>query len=451
MSAIQHGRPAPPVARRAVVLYGRVGAAGSAARYLPTDGTGSPEVARWAARSIQRNIISVWARHGLVDVFVHSWNPELATLMDESYAPQGALHQPQNSTEHMSSLVCPKVRITRVNTGLRLTDCIRTQWALLGMQRALQLRSRFCHRHAVEHASILVMRHDVYWMSELPPLDTRLVRMWLPFRCAVRPYCPNNHCAWFQTELAAGIPRKNGNRVLGDSCDALGCPGNHTLNITWASSDEMLQNEWIVATDFWFVGDERVTKAFETAYDMFGNYSKTLLQAGRAHEFSLKSWAPHYFWGAILRSLRLRARCQLGFAMLTGYDFELARETVIGESASRGAHWRKHVIQANEDWRNCSWDGWIPVWKPQIGVNCAIRSDSNSGLDGPTLRGQSATMCPQDAFPSEGHARRICVFTRQSVGWTDQVHKHGPNLARPASVGTGQVPNRRGRLQPLLD
>lgn len=52
------------------------------------------------------------------------------------------------------------------------------------------LRTAYERSHSVHHAAVLVMRHDVYWRSPLPPLraDDRRIRLWLGFDCEVN-YC----------------------------------------------------------------------------------------------------------------------------------------------------------------------------------------------------------------------------------------------------------------------
>ena len=81
--------------RSAVVLFGRVGTMSTAAK---RSGRGDPRVIDHAAPSIMQHVIQPWQRVGMsVDLFIHSWNPELGARIDEHYAPSGAMQWSNHS------------------------------------------------------------------------------------------------------------------------------------------------------------------------------------------------------------------------------------------------------------------------------------------------------------------------------------------------------------------
>ena len=93
----------PPVAthtlttRIALCLYGKIGTwdqSASDARDGPASNTSVVRIASLAHRTIQRHVVHANRRDGLiVDVFLHSWNPDAGAALDALYAPNASLHQ----------------------------------------------------------------------------------------------------------------------------------------------------------------------------------------------------------------------------------------------------------------------------------------------------------------------------------------------------------------------
>lgn len=159
---------------RAVILYGRVGTYETRTASLKKGMPADEGLWRTCAASIRMHVVRPWMNSGRVDVFVQSWNPELAQTMEAFWQPRSSFHGAQNTS------------LGRSPVKLQYSD--RTMWALLGMKRALALRSAWAEsaegRGLSPHATVLVMRHDVIWASPMPPLRAdRSVRLWLPFDC----------------------------------------------------------------------------------------------------------------------------------------------------------------------------------------------------------------------------------------------------------------------------
>jgi hypothetical protein len=85
-----------PAARYALVVHGLVGSLSwSPSAALWRNDPGSTKLIKFCSASHLAYIVRSNRRHG-VDVFVHSWNPELADYIDQTYGQwlRGSLHQP---------------------------------------------------------------------------------------------------------------------------------------------------------------------------------------------------------------------------------------------------------------------------------------------------------------------------------------------------------------------
>ena len=263
---------------RAVVLYGRVGTYKTRTATMKKGVPGDEVLWRMCAESIMTHVVEPWRAVGTVDVFVHSWNLELAASMDAFWQPRVARHAAQNG----SMPKCP----------VRLMYCERTMWALLGMKNALDLRAQWVAsgtNQRVEHAAVLVMRHDVLWKSAMPALRADgNVRLWLPFDCEKGHRAPSScrddgaRAAELYTNpldvatSAAPIPKcVDGLRdeawrlhakssVLGVHCNARD-----------QRSRDFCANS--VNIDWWWVGDAALADGFGDTFDRFSHYSRLAL------------------------------------------------------------------------------------------------------------------------------------------------------------------------------
>eukprot|EP00967_Tisochrysis_lutea_P005434 scaffold6508_cov37-Tisochrysis_lutea.AAC.2 len=163
----------------ALVVYGRVGTYEKRTAGMSTQEGGSLALWHNCAQSILEKVVRPWQQHVKLDVFVQSWNPELASEMDSFWEPAASWHAPQNS-----SFKCPK-------SFPPMPFCERTWWAMLGMRHAIEMRATWVSaamrrkREAREHDTIIMMRHDLFWLNEMPVVQTSVsaTRLWLPFSC----------------------------------------------------------------------------------------------------------------------------------------------------------------------------------------------------------------------------------------------------------------------------
>lgn len=350
------------MAARAVVLYGRVGTRDARAASLAASASADPLLWRACAQTAMERVITPWRQAGRVDIFVQSWNVELAREMDAFWAPVASDHAAQNS----SSLVCP----------VRLKLCERTMWALLGMKRALDLRSRWevsaAGRLASPHVAVLVARHDVYWRTDLPPLFTEPdgVRLWLPFDCRLR-YCREGQysapttCAGNKVARNATAPPSDWimldhsqSTFFGTRCEATAGGAASELPPICAAT---------VLIDWWFVGDRALASGFGETFDEFEAYSNVVQR-----ELGLAVSAPHQYWGLyFFRTMKLRGStsgsggsnrnrashaCQVGHVLMHALDFTLGR-----------------FLPAGVDARSrCTFgEAWRPYWQPPRGCDAS--------------------------------------------------------------------------------
>ena len=387
---------------RAVVLYGRVGTYHTRTASLKKGMPGDEGLWRSCALSIQKFVVAPWRAAGRVDIFVQSWNPELGAAMDEFWQPERSYHAAQNTSIGR----CP----------VKLQYCDRTMWALNGMKRALALRMGWAHDARADgsrnHATVMVMRHDVLWSGTLPPLRAdRSVRLWLPFDCH-RAACRDS--AARASDLYAEQPepkrppaascseRKNAppsnwtmllapRSVLGVNCDRPPPAKTHfcgnSVNIDW-----------------WWAGDTALADGFGSTFDNFGEFSRLVKEHLNFHNS-----APHHYWGLyFFHKHRLREKCQLGHAGVSGVDFTLGRFVPAGSSLP-----------------NCRMQGWRAYWKPPSAAKGAFGGGSNDGGGGSICNASLIpgylTMCP--GTPTHP-VRRVCgAVVAENASVTKLIHK----------------------------
>ena len=105
--------------------------------------------ARFASRSILRHVVDPNRARGVrIDVFLHSWHPEIGRDLDALYAPAASQHEPVQPIHKVAS-------------------------QHLSMKRGLALAAT----HPQRHDLVMVARYDLLFFSELlfgaPPSSSR--------------------------------------------------------------------------------------------------------------------------------------------------------------------------------------------------------------------------------------------------------------------------------------
>lgn len=331
------------VVSRALVLYGRVGTYKNRAADLPQSALGDEVLWRRCADSIDHFVVAPWRRAGHLDIFVQSWNPELAEHMDHYWRPRASDHAAQNT----SIGKCP----------VSMPYCTRTLWTLLGMKRALALRSQWSARaNSADHAIVLVMRHDLQWSAELPSLRADgPVRLWMPFNCLIKDCHVSRSSKNSEKDITKTDCGKKNNQ-----------PSNWSMVVEHETQfgRSCHQNPYFCANtvnvDLWWAGDAALANDFGRTFDEFEAYSKKIQYVLR-----FPNSTPHHFWGLFFFDThRLRDKCQVGFATAGYIDFTIGR------------------FSPGDAYLTRKMEGWHRQWSPPVG------SCNASLIDG------YVTMCP---------------------------------------------------------
>ena len=183
----------------AIVLHGKIGGMPPMAPDVPLGGMIVPTSSLMQVRSVDgasasssmlalsyaslfQHVIAPNRRRGIqVDIFGHSWSPEVAGLLDALYQPTRSLHEPSRR-----DLKCPAV------DRVRLKECMRTVSHLLGIRRAIEVKVDEERERGKRFDSVYIGRWDVLWnrplsLPSLPGWATRTATtFWLPHHCAPR-------------------------------------------------------------------------------------------------------------------------------------------------------------------------------------------------------------------------------------------------------------------------
>ena len=165
--------------RAALVLHGKMGSIDR--------GQGWTRAVDGAAPTIDVGVIAYagFVRHLFepnrasysIDVFGHSWSPEVGPSLDALFQPTGSLHQREEVARNRA--LCREIgeklrQLTAAlgtvavymhfgSVGRGANSCERTASHLLGMQRAIQLKSRAERAGNYAYDVVMVSRWDVLW------------------------------------------------------------------------------------------------------------------------------------------------------------------------------------------------------------------------------------------------------------------------------------------------
>ena len=154
----------------AVVLHGRMGGMASLVPGAPGrplrsfDGAvPSPSSAALCAASLEQHVIGPNRAHFAVDVFGHSWSPEIGATLDGLFAPRRSLHEEGISKANFR---CPDPNFSH-------GYCHRTVSHLLGIARAMRLKKLEEIARGREYDVVFLSRWDILWRT--PLLELRAV------------------------------------------------------------------------------------------------------------------------------------------------------------------------------------------------------------------------------------------------------------------------------------
>ena len=127
-----------------------------------------------------RHIVEANRATHTVDVFGHSWSPEIGPALDALYEPKGAKHERDESVRNRKLCMEIGIKLRQLTAALGTApythygpvgrganSCERTANHLLGMQRAIALKANHERAHGFTYDLVMVARWDVLWSRPL--------------------------------------------------------------------------------------------------------------------------------------------------------------------------------------------------------------------------------------------------------------------------------------------
>ena len=240
--------------------------------------------ARFVHSTIWERIVVANRRAGLqLDVYIHSWNPEIGPLLDRLYRPNRSRHDP-------------------IRIGL---DKVASQH--LSIKRVLELCAGEVHEH------VLVMRQDVIWYEDFVLTNLSSAPLWLPHWCLtaqltpqlgqrLRPACAaEQHSYLGESFMANEKPIASSPQLhmtwFGRAPLRHSAVDQHYIVLDWWRGGSLTPTPGPHPTRTrapilrrWFVATPAVARTFGAIYDEFKAYRRGILALG---PFTL--WT-HVFW-----------------------------------------------------------------------------------------------------------------------------------------------------------
>ena len=344
--------------RLAIVLFGKIGTLEDPSSYVK-DAHADARVVRLAADSLRRHVIRA-NPEASCDLFIHSWNPSLAPIINKLYAPThsgaGKLwshHQPEIHQQVVSSM-----------TSL-----------------AAALAARRAHEASTGHPYNLVLaaRHDLIWYTPLVLARLPRAQLWLPAQCC-RPDAGRDG------EMPEGFEdaiRAKNEECLGDERGVLNavCTTSRFLRFTSTDRDMAREAEFnYYVNDWMFIAPSATADTFGQIAERHRAYADALSEVG-----IYLNWL-HFYWAAHVHHA-LHVSAGVRPALEVGTEFQLVRHAVSGR------YCRTSARVANESTlpmvRPPVWGGMAKALCTRAGmVNCPWSSHRCASA----LEGESLTM-----------------------------------------------------------
>ena len=279
-AASPRARPGPEAARLAVVLHGKI--ANELHRSFTLSALPSPGILGVSYCALRDMLLEPAAKFfDGVDIFGHSWSPVAQPLIEALYRPTAVQFEADMmakfdiqcryggaGVEALASLGGP-------GTFYPLS-CGRTMSHLLGMHRAIQLKSRHEHKQGFEYKAVLVSRWDVLWQSSNVArwlghvvASGQLDRIWLPDMCGEEARRPSLERA--ESAYKAGVCGLNdnyGRKIKTQVSTAAQSCGRINRGCDW---DQRPSARGIFLLDWWFLGSSELADGFGRIWNDFEN------------------------------------------------------------------------------------------------------------------------------------------------------------------------------------
>ena len=182
--ASDHAAAPPSVA---LVMYGKLGSETARSWQSPRASPAVVATSYFAAREgLMRHLPHV-------AVFGHTWSPQVGPLLRELWRPL-AFEAEKDASRQMERACVQRLEPVFAPAHMQLGTCGRTISHLLGMAKAIRLKSAYERARNVTYDVAVVARWDMVWFGEpqlarwllAPALHRRLSHapFWLPHQCA---------------------------------------------------------------------------------------------------------------------------------------------------------------------------------------------------------------------------------------------------------------------------
>ena len=301
--------------RAALVLHGKLGGIDRGQGWTRAVDGAEPtiDLAVICYAGATRHIVEANRAEAAIDIFGHSWSPEIGQALDALWQPRASVHEAEpHARNRQLCLTVGKMLRDATNSGSGVhgapfagfggvgrgaNSCERTANHLLGIQRAIQLKAKHEARHGFKYDVVLVSRWDVLWSR--PLILSRLDLSQHAF--TVPTFCTH----------ARGVDRQSDVEKQLSAFRKLACGGESSAGQlpTAATSchpshrpcqpDLSPRAREFYLLDWWFASDSTAADNFGTVADekLYANY--TLLN--QEHLNSARNSRPiimgHAYWG----------------------------------------------------------------------------------------------------------------------------------------------------------
>jgi hypothetical protein len=273
-------RPGPKAARLAIVLHGKI--ANELHRSFTMSALPSSGIVGVSYCALRDMLLEPAAKFfDGIDIFGHSWSPETQPLIEALYRPTAVQFETDMMTKF--DVQCRFGASGSMMSGglggpggLYPLSCGRTMSHLLGMYRAIQLKSRHELKQGFEYKAVLVSRWDVLWQSpdvarwlgQVVKSD-QLDRIWLPNMCGEETRRPRFEPAESAYKArVCGVNERVGRKIKTQISPAAQSCGRSNRGCDW---DQMPGTRGIFLLDWWFLGSSELADGFGQIWNDFEN------------------------------------------------------------------------------------------------------------------------------------------------------------------------------------
>jgi hypothetical protein len=260
-----------------------------------------------------RHIVEANRAEAAIDIFGHSWSPEIGQALDALWQPRASVHEAEpRARNRQLCLTVGKMLHDATSDGSGVhgapfagfggvgrgaNSCERTANHLLGIQRAIQLKAKHEGRHGFKYDVVLVSRWDVLWSR--PLILSRLDLSQHAF--TVPTFCTHARGVDRQSDVEKQLSAFRKLACGGESSAgqlptaATACHPSHRP----CQPDLSPRAREFYLLDWWFASDSTAADDFGTVADekLYANY--TLLN--QEHLNSARNSRPtimgHAYWG----------------------------------------------------------------------------------------------------------------------------------------------------------